>query len=317
MYRIPSVIITPNGKLLAFCEGRKNLMDNGDIDVVMKTSIDSGKTWSALQIVWSDDNNTCGNACPVVDTQTGDILVIATLNNDKVFLLRSTDEGNTWQPPQDITAAIKPPGWKWYATGPVHVIQLTGKQYKNRIVVPCNHTLNGQGKHISHTIFSDDSGKTWQLGGSVPNENTDECTVAELSNGNIVLNMRSGDRRMPNRKISISTNGGLTFTAAVYDSVLIEPVCQGALLRYATTPNTLLFSNPAHKKQRKNLTLSISYNDGATWPKQIVIHKGKSAYSDMAVLPTGNVICVYETGKLWPYSGIAIAFVHGSVIKQQ
>src|SRR5437016_3531915 len=52
-YRIPALIVSPRGTLLAFCEGRKQGGgDAGDIDLVLKRSSDNGKTWGALQVVW-------------------------------------------------------------------------------------------------------------------------------------------------------------------------------------------------------------------------------------------------------------------------
>ena len=309
VFRIPAVIITKSGKILAFCEGRRSLLDNGDIDLVMKTSIDNGITWSGLKVIWNEGKNTCGNPSPVYDKITGEVLVVATMNNDKVFVLRSADEGNSWDKPEDITSAVKEENWKWYAAGPVHAIQLEQLAYKNRLVVPCNHTIAGKDKHYSHAIYSDDNGKNWHLGGAVSGEKTDECTVAELSNGQLMLNMRNGDRRQPNRKISLSNDGGLSWTDPVYDSALIEPMCQGALLRYSFTPNLLLFSNPRHKRKRKNLMLSLSKDNGKTWTSEISICSKKSAYSDLLVLQNGDVLCMYETGKILPYGGIYTAVI--------
>ena len=317
MYRIPSVIKTGSGKLLAFCEGRKGLMDRGDIDLVMKSSEDNGNTWSSLKIIWDMGPNTCGNPSPVFDKVTGEVIVVASLNNDKVYVLRSKDEGGHWEQPRDITAAIKPGNWKWYATGPVHAIQLEQPTFKNRIVMPCNHTTLDNGQHVSHVIYSDDHGMSWQLGGSVPNPKTDECTVAELSGGALILNMRNNDRGLPHRKISMSSDGGVTWTGAVFDSTLIEPVCQGSLLRYSFTPDVLLFSNPWHKQKRKNLTLSISPDNGKSWAKQVTVFVGKSAYSDLVALNNGDVLCLFETGKLWPYAGISFKIIHRDrIIKQ-
>ena len=163
MYRIPTLIKTHNNTLLAFCEGRRSLADHGDIDIVMKSSTDNGKTWSALKLIWSDAKNTCGNACPVIDEVSGDLILITTWNNLKVFTTRSADNGNTWSQPVDITGMVKPSEWHWYATGPVHAIQLE-YAFKGRIVVPCNHTLTGTPTHYSNIIFSDDHGLTWQNG---------------------------------------------------------------------------------------------------------------------------------------------------------
>jgi len=71
-YRIPSVIVTKKGTLLAFCEGRE-AGDTGDIDILLKRSEDNGKTWSGEMVVWNDGRNTCGNPCPVIDEETGRI----------------------------------------------------------------------------------------------------------------------------------------------------------------------------------------------------------------------------------------------------
>ena len=65
-YRIPSIIVTQKGTLLAFCEGREG-GDAGNIDLLLKRSEDGGKTWGKEQVIWDDKENTCGNPCPVVD----------------------------------------------------------------------------------------------------------------------------------------------------------------------------------------------------------------------------------------------------------
>jgi sialidase-1 len=314
IFRIPTVIVTQSNKVLAFCEGRKSLFDNGDIDLVMKNSTDNGRTWSKLIVVWDNGNNTCGNPSPVFDKVTGDVMVVATLNNDKVFVLRSSDEGNHWEIPVNITSSVKQPEWKWYATGPVHAIQLEHFAFKKRLVVPCNHTVVGIEKHVSHVIYSDDNGKTWNLGGSVAQENTDECTIAELVNGSLLLNMRNSERNLPNRKVSMSNDGGATWTAPIYDTTLIEPNCQGSLLRYSFTPNILLFSNPRNINKRKNLTLSVSNDNGKTWEKQVTIYANKSAYNDIVVLNNGDVLCLFETGKILPYRRISLSIIKKAAI---
>ena len=112
-FRIPAIVKTTDGSLLAFCEARKNgCSDTGDIDMVMKKSEDEGESWSELKVIWNDGENVCGNPAPVVDTETGQIHLLATWNNgnDKesqiiegtsiegreVFQLISDDDGMSW-----------------------------------------------------------------------------------------------------------------------------------------------------------------------------------------------------------------------------
>src|SRR5437763_14540636 len=67
-YRIPALLTTPKGTLLAFCEGRKNSSsDSGDIDVLLRRSHDNGKTWSAVQKLADMGADTIGNPTPVFE----------------------------------------------------------------------------------------------------------------------------------------------------------------------------------------------------------------------------------------------------------
>ncbi|NVO02376.1 MAG: exo-alpha-sialidase [Bacteroidetes bacterium] len=316
VYRIPTIIKTKGNNLLAFCEGRRSLFDNGNIDIVMKTSKDNGKTWSKLKVVWDNGKNTCGNPSPVINNTNGNVIVLATMNNDKVFVLESKDEGESWEQPKEITTSVKLNNWQWYATGPVHAIQLEQKKNINRILVPCNHTILGNKNHVSHVIYSDDAGFSWKLGGSVPGENTDESTVAELLNRDLLLNMRNNEKSISKRKISISKDGGETWTSPIIDSTLIEPICQGSLLRYSFSPNILLFSNPLNKNRRKNLTISVSYNEGKNWTKRIFVFKKKSAYSDMVKLNNGDIVCLFEFGKMLPYRGVLVKIIDNELIME-
>lgn len=321
-FRIPALITTTRGTVLAFAEGRKNNCgDAGDIDMVVKRSEDGGKTWSGLQVVWNDTDNTCGNPAPVVDQKTGNILLLSTWNlgsdhekdiingtsksTRKVFVLSSTDDGITWSAATEITKNVKKDNWTWYATGPGRGIQLSMGKHKGRLVIPSNHIVAGIKKNYSHVIYSDDAGKTWNLGGITPQDSVNESTVAELSNGRLMLNMRNAGKSR-NRQIAISKNGGKKWSAIYPDTALIEPVCEGNLIQYKFPGKRecLIFSNPASMSSRTQMTVRVSYDNGKTWPLKKLVYEGPSAYSCLTVLPNGNPALFYEAGYQRPYEGI-------------
>lgn len=325
-FRIPAIIVSPRGTLLAFCEGRKNgRSDTGDIDLVLRRSTDNGKTWGALQVVWDDGPNTAGNPCPVVDRRTGTIWLPLTRNlgSDKqseivagtskgtrdVWMSKSTDDGATWSQPIEITAQVKDPGWTWFATGPGVGIQLKS----GRLVIPCDHTPAGKTTERAHVIFSDDGGTTWQRGGATA-EGCGEAQVVELDDGSLMMNMRNVARGR-HRRVALSKDGGLTWGATRDEAALPEPGCQASIVRYATgaaaTKGRLLFANPASDK-RERLTLRFSDDDGTTWSAGRVVHAGPAAYSCLAVLPDGAVGVLFECGTRSAYERIAFAVVPGA-----
>jgi sialidase-1 len=321
-FRIPAIVTTTKGTILAFAEARKNnCSDAGDIDLVVKRSFDGGKTWSKISMVWNDAENTCGNPAPVVDQKTGNIILLSTWNlgtdreeqiikgtskdSRRVFVLSSSDEGNSWSTARDITSDVKMPDWTWYATGPGNGIQMRSKKYKNRLVIPCDHIEAVSKKYYSHSIHSDDGGLTWKLGGSTPTDMVNECTVAELPKGKLLLNMRNYNA-LRVRQTSTSIDGGETWSDLQQDTALIEPVCQASMLWYDHKGRKpfLAFSNPANQKSRTNMTVRISFNQGKSWKQKLVLHEGPSAYSNLVVLPNGNLACFYEAGIKSAYEGI-------------
>ena len=318
-YRIPAVIVTKKGSLLAFCEGRKtSRSDHGDLDLVLRRSTDNGKTWMPMQIVYEEGGDakiTIGNPCPVVDQETGRIWLPFCRNNDGVLVTFSDDEGMTWAKPREITDSVKEPGWGWYATGPGVGIQLTRGKHNGRLVIPCDHRIESDGKRItySHAIYSDDHGETWKLGGTV-DQHTNECQVVELKDGTLMMNMRNywgrDGKQQDNdkmRAVALSRDGGQTWQELRFDETLIEPICQASFLRYSTKGDILLFSNPASKTTRHRLTVRLSNDGGKTWPIAKLLHEGPSAYSCLVVLPDGSIGCLYEGGQNNAYEKIVFA----------
>jgi len=320
-FRIPSLVTTPKGTLLAFCEGRKgSTSDTGDIDIVLKRSLDGGTTWQPMQLVWDDGSNVCGNPCAVVDRDTGTVWLLLTHNpgtdsereimdgtsegTRTVWVTKSDDDGETWSKPVEITPAVKKPDWTWYATGPGVGIRLSG----GRLVVPCDFALKGTREYGSHVIYSDDHGETWNLGGYVlPKCN--ECQVVELVDGRLLLNMRSY-HGLNRRAVAYSPDRGMTWSAVSHDRTLVEPVCQASILRYTDEKsggrNRILFSNPASTK-RESLTVRLSYDECESWAVSKVVHPGHAAYSCLSVLGDGSIACLYERGEEHPYEKITFA----------
>lgn len=240
-YRIPSLIVTKKGTLLAICEGRVDGGGlTGNIDLVLRRSLDSGLTWQPLQKIADLGDDTLGNPCPVVDRETGTIWLPFTRSPGKfseaqivagqsngpttVWVTRSDDDGATWSEPRDISATTRHDKWGWYGTGPGIGIQLAN----GRLLIPSYHTEPGSGMYRSHAIFSDDRGATWKLGETV-GEHTAECQAIERRDGAVVLNMR-GTNKQFFRSIAISRDGGQTWSEPKLDRNLPEPACQAALL---------------------------------------------------------------------------------------
>jgi sialidase-1 len=315
-FRIPSVIATSRGTLLAFAEARRSgTADAGDIDLVLKRSDDGGRSWSSLTVVGDNGPNTFGNPCQVIDRTTGTIILLATQNRGTdaekdiiggtsqgsrtVWMMKSADDGVTWSAAVEITASVKRPEWTWYATGPGIGIQTRN----GRLVIPANHAEAGSAVHRSHLFFSDDGGRTWVLGASA-DPGTNESQVVELPDGRLMLNMRNHPAKAENfRMIATSDDGGRTLSAARPDPALIEPPAQASVLR---NDRHLLFANPASTK-RERMTVRRSDDNGATWPVARVIYDGPAAYSSLVVTRDGLIGVLFERGERSPYEKITFA----------
>ncbi len=330
-YRIPALAVSPRGTLLAFCEGRRHSRsDWGEIDLLLRRSPDGGRTWQETQVVVTEPGTTCGNPAPVVDRQTGTIwllfcknpaaggepLIRKGLAERTVWLTHSTDDGARWAPPVEITAGVKRPHWTWYATGPCHGIQLR----HGRLLVPCDHRTRpteseGEGRY-SHVIYSDDHGATWQIGGVVAQEGTNECAAVETAVGAVYLSCRDQGKR-GRRCAAWSFDGGQTFAEYRWEETLIEPACQGSLAALEETDpggqlrtSRLLHCNPA-SATRDTLTVRLGDGEGRRWNRGRVLEAGPSAYSDLAVA-TGQdgepaLFCLYERGTQSPYERLTLA----------
>ena len=103
---------------------------------------------------------------------------------------------------------------------------------------------------------------------------------------------------------------GLSWSAAVHDTALIEPVCQASFLRYSLEKkqgrNRILFSNPADTK-RINMTVRVSYDESSTWPVGKQLWEGPSAYSCLTVLSDNTIGYLYERGVEHPYETITFS----------
>ena len=311
-YRIPSLVLSPNGALLAFCEGRRNSRDDhGDIDLVLKRSEDGGNTWSKLQLVYREEGEIAiGNPCPVVDRDTATIWLPFSRNNDEMLVTYSSDDGLTWAAPRDITPDAKKKGWIWYATGPGVGIQLERGAHRGRLVIPCDHQIPDDYGSGSHAIYSDDHGQTWQAGAPIQ-PGGDECQVVESEDGRLMMNMRMENRSEGYRALARSEDGGETWSDPAYDENLPCPVCQASFIRDGSR---LLFSNPVppgpatyERGDRVNMTQRASEDEGGSWPVSRLLHEGPSAYSCLCALQGGDIGCLFDGGEKMCYEKIIFA----------
>ncbi len=353
-YRIPAIITLPNNDLLAFCEGRVNgTGDFGDINIVMKKSTNHGSTWDKLKTVVDADSLQAGNPAPVVDLADpafprGRIFLFYNTGNNhegevrkgkglrEVWYKTSVDDGVTWSNAVNITTQVHrpkqpltnpaynfPDDWRSYANTPGHALQFANGKYKGRVYVAANHSTGEPKKraedYFAHGFYTDDHGKTFHLSETINMPGGNEATAAETSNGGLIFNARNQRGDVKARIVANSNDGGQTWQHISFDKSLPDPVCEGSILNIGMEKgkHILAFCNAADTVRRNNLTLRISFDEGVTWRKKILIDKADdpenndfTAYSDIVMMSKNEIGVLYERNGYAQIVFIAINWRH-------
>lgn len=332
-YNAPSIVACPKQSasavsvpvvLVAFLEARKECHDHGVwMDLLSYRSFDIGRTWTAPILVHGESNGsavnvTVGGPTAVLDRTTGRLLVLMIRNDPRrksfdILLSHSDDCGQSFTKPRDISPSVKPqpgtPGspWGFYATT-FRAIQL----HSGRLVACCDHSIDGQlnpypiNTNHAHVIISDDGGSNWSLGATIGLNSSDECSIAQLSSGRVVMNMRNYiDQRTHKitttaghvvRALADSTDEGATFGPVRFAGNLPDPICFSDLMRVNASTHgfgrsslkgngddLLLLSNPSSTVGRKNLSIHASLDGGHRWQPLVVVEDRGLRYVSLLI----------------------------------
>ncbi len=323
-YRIPGLVTTNKGSLIAVYDIRRNgAVDlQEDVDIGLSRSTDGGYSWEAMKIImdmgeWGglpEDQNGIGDPSVLVDKNTGTIWVAAVWahghpgernwwaskpgmlpkETSQFMLVKSEDDGLTWSEPINITSQIKDPKWHLLLQGPGKGITMSD----GTLVFPAQFKDENEMPH-STIIYSRDGGQTWQIGtGAKPD--TTESQVVELADGSLMLNMR--DNRGGSRSVYTTNDMGQTWQEhATSRKDLSEPVCMASLIKHSYRgKGYLLFSNPNSTEKRENMTIKLSKDMGNTWPEanQLLLDAGVGrGYSCMTSIDEETIGILYESSK--------------------
>lgn len=325
-YRIPSLLATSKGTLLAFAERRVGLHDHAQNDIVLKRSSDNGKTWQKMQVI-ADYGTSSLNDPLAVELKSGRILLMFKMypygvharnsgwiqmadngydgpRNTKSYLTYSDDDGKTWAEAREVTKMVRPHD-RINAGSPGIGIQLERSEYKGRVVMPLYYT-----RRISDTerdwtnavAFSDDEGQTWKISNDIPHDGHtgfgNEAQVVEKSDGTLLFVSRNQGGL--HRKIAESKDGGFTWSNMKVDFGLPGTACQGSVLRYSWPEegeSLIVQSGPANKYARNQGTVRLSADEGNTWQYAREVTPDFFAYSCLTKLNKGDIGLLYESNK--------------------
>ncbi len=315
-YRIPGILTTPGGTVVAYGVGRRRLQDGdwSDSDIVLRRSLDGGAHWDKSRRIAGESSGVTDNPVAIASRAKGVVYLLYQHDYATVYVMKSTDDAATFSAPVDITSALTGLrmefDWNVVALGPGHAIELKN----GRLLVPVwlaagKAQPDGRREHGPSgitSLYSDDGGKTWAHGSiialnSPEMKNPNELQFVQLADGRVMANIRSGDRKLL-RAVAFSPDGSSQWTKPEFDPHLYDPVCAAGITRYDT--QSLLFTNPdsstlARKPNgdglRQNLTVRLSPDDGKTWPASRLLVMGNTGYSDIAVSPkTHDIVDIYE-----------------------
>jgi len=316
-FRIPAFVKTTKGTLIAVCDARVNKLADlpNKINLVARISKDDGRTWSDMKIIFeSIGDDGASNPSLIMDKKTNTVWLffnyakagIGGINSQPGFgdstihilAIKSSDDGLTWSKPIDITRSVKDKNWSYVFSSPGHGIQLKDGTLVQTAYFAFPKSVTWETS--SFVFYSKDFGKTWKR--TLPiSKRCDEAMAVELERGEVMVNMRNQGKRLnggTRRAVALSSDLSMPWSAVHYDTALVEPTCQGSILKLeygeAAGKDWLVFTNPAHPVHRKNLTLRFSKNGGNQWTSSLQLWPNGSMYSDIVELGNGDIGVLYE-----------------------
>ncbi len=327
-FRIPGLVTTARGTLLAVYDVRynnsKDLQEH--IDIGLSRSVDGGRTWQRMRLPLCFGchdglpaaQNGAGDPAILYDPVTHRAWVVAAwchgMGNrmawhssksgmephvtGQLVMAYSDDDGKTWLEPINVTRQVKRPEWNFLLQGPGRGIAM-----KNGTIVFAAQYIDAERMPHACILYSDDHGRSWRLHEGA-RSNTTEAQVAELPSGDLMLNMR--DNRGGSRAVSVTSDMGRTWTEHPSSrKALREPVCMASLISVAADDNIsgrdiLLFSNPDCDNARRDITVKISFDGGATWPEEnkVLLDAGDGwGYSCLTMIDNRTVGILYESSQ--------------------
>ena len=313
VYRIPALVVSTRGTILAAYDARPGMADlPSHIRVVLRRSTDGGHAFGPEMVVRADTAPLgFGDPSLIVDRDTRRIFLFYSASVRQGFfgshtgtsetdpdiqqadVSYSDDDGLTWRH-RRITAQIKRPEWGGLFAASGQGIQLRDDPHAGRLVQ--QYAVRYRGANWAASAWSDDHGETWHMGQLV-GPGADENKSVELADGTLLLDVRA----RPFRKRAWSHDGGETWSPLEDDSALVDPGNNGSVIRFAPgarpedpRSHWLLLSNTRDSTERRNLVISLSCDDGRTWPVRKTIEPGSAAYSTLARLPDGRFGLLYE-----------------------
>jgi sialidase-1 len=323
LFRSPAIIRTEEGNVLAFAEGRRGEDDWTGVEAVVRRSEDSGETWLPLETVYEEEGVAIGSPTPVVDEETGTIWVALRKSLAKephetsLLLTHSTDDGETWSEPMDMTDKAPHPEAlslkEDMLPGPGHGIQLRFGEHAGRLLIPTTagrdstKSLKAREVFAAQALISDDHGLSWRYGGTT--DYGGENTIAEWRDGTLYMFLRS--RGWPEergrKRYTVSHDGGDSWEPTILTDTLKEPVCHAKLLYHDSGgPDgepAFFFLQPDvnaegrwDKAARRKLTMFVSTDSSTSWPIYRVVHESTASYSDLELVDEHNMVAVFEVG---------------------
>lgn len=319
--RIPALLATAGSALLALGEGRRAAGDTSWSDILLRRSLDGGRSWSPARVLAGAprlppgvSRLTYGNCAPLRDDMRNQTLLVFCVDNAQVFVMSSADAGASWTAPRNITASATRAGntnWTWVYTGPPGGLQVSSGAARGRLLVPSHHAHENSAPFPTdavHMLFSDDHGASWQLADG-PAGHGGEWQVAELGPDHLLGNSRS-DKWTPTRRVTWSRDGGRSWTPFTPALGLPMVNIEGSTVA-ARGPGgqTILFYSNALAVARRGQMLYLSCDLGANWRPHMLLWAGPSEYSSLQVLsspraPTIELGILYSRGVLTQYDEI-------------
>lgn len=318
-YHVHALTALPDDTILACTEGRYENCDAGPHDLLLRRSTDRGATWTPSQTLVAATEGQCwANPTFVVDRATNEVFLFynhcvrlpentsCSADFSTMYVISSTDGGVTWGEPRELTSLFEhfPFNWAMHGPGPGHGIQLAS----GRLLLTVSHRTIISGVPTSErnygvcTLYSDDHGRTWHAGEAVPMgaeyPTVGEARLVERADGTVLMNSRAGSGANWPRSVTVSEDGGVTWSVPRMDEAawLFNGVDAG-LLRFTGGPrgggvDRILLSRP-DAPMRWNMTVSVSYDEGYSFRYSRVVNPDRSFYSDLARLSDGTIVLLY------------------------